>query len=285
MDTHACPNEWCGLQFGHLDVMQALQLGRFDHKLFWHYFLLRCIHPGQERFVTNAEATINALACANRYGKTTLLAGGHFHSNIYKSGAEPRFMDDDGVVDLASFQRERYRTVHTAGEYDQVTEVHNDALSLINDSPRLKAFIKNAPLTKPPHIEFINGARWLFRTLGDNASGIDGKNFYLLSIDEAGWIRNLEEMMGNVLRVRVADVRGRIWIVGTFKPGISKDFFSICRRASAHTGEAIGLDHRTADDDSDGEAGTLDQALVKYAAEFGLDLKAAITEHRKREEL
>jgi hypothetical protein len=283
MDTKVCPNEWCGLPFGHLDPMEALQLGRFDHKLFWHYFLLRCIHPGQEQFVTNAEATVNALACANRYGKTTLLAGGHFHANIYKTGAEPRYVDESGVVDLAAFPREKYRTVHTAGEFDQVTEVHNDALQLINDSPRLKAFVKNAPLSKPPHIEFINGSRWLFRTLGDNASGIDGKNFYLLSIDEAGWIRNLEEMMNNVLRVRVADVRGRIWIVGTFKPGISADFFKICRRAAAHTGAQIGLDHRTDVGDADGEAGSLDQALIRYAAEFGLDLKAALAEHRSRQ--
>jgi hypothetical protein len=166
-----------------------------------------------------------------------------------------------------------------------VTEVHNDALQLINDSPRLNAFVKNAPLSKPPHIEFINGARWLFRTLGDNASGIDGKNFYLLSIDEAGWIKNLDEMMGNVLRVRVADVRGRIWIVGTFKPGISKDFYSIARRAAAHTGARIGLDHRTDSSDGDGEAGTLDEALIRYASEFGLDLRGALAEHRRSQEV
>ena len=275
MDTKVCPNEWCGLPFGHLDVMEALTLGRMDHKLFWHYFLLRCPHDGQERFCRESEATINALACSNRYGKTTLLAGVHYHANIYKTGAEPRYMDDDGVVDLAAFTRERYRTVHTAGEYDQVTEVHNDALQLKNDSPRLSAFIKNAPLSKPPHIDFITGSKWLFRTLGDNASGIDGKNFYVLSIDEAGWIKNLEEMMGNVLRVRVADVRGRIIIVGTFKPGISQDFFKICRRAAAYSGVKIGLDYHA--EDSEGqEAQSLDAALRRYAKEVGLDLDTEI---------
>lgn len=62
MDTHVCPNEWCGLPFGQLDLMEALQLGRMDHRLFWHYFLLRCPHPGQLKFVSESEATINALA-------------------------------------------------------------------------------------------------------------------------------------------------------------------------------------------------------------------------------
>lgn len=280
-DTLVCPNPWCGLGFGHLGWEEALQRGRYDHSLFWHYFLLRCPHPGQLRFVSNAEATINALACSNRYGKTTLLAGGHFHANIYKTGAEPRYLDENGAVDLAAYVREKYRTAHSAGEYDQVAEVHDDALRLIGDSPRLAAFIKNAPLSKPPHIDFINGSRWIFRTLGDNASGIDGKNFYLLSIDEAGWIKNLEEMMGNVLRVRVADVRGRIWIVGTFKPGVSIDFYKIAVRASAATGAALGFDHRAGDDDS--EDTSLDAAVRKYAREFGFDLDGELARLRERE--
>lgn len=282
MDTHVCPNPWCGEVFGQLDVMEALQLGRLDHRVFWHYFLLRCPHEGQLRFCQESEATINALACSNRYGKTTLLAGVHYHANIYKSGAEPRYLDDDGVVDLSAFTRERYRTVHTAGEFDQVTEVWNDALQLKNDSPRLAAFIKDAPLSKPPHIDFINGAKWLFRTLGDNASGIDGKNFYVLSIDEAGWIKNLEEMMGNVLRVRVADVRGRIIIVGTFKPGVSKDFYKIARRAAAYTGARIGLDYRAEEGGDDTATETLDAALRRYAKEIGLDLDAEIAKLKER---
>jgi hypothetical protein len=280
METVTCPNPWCQLTFGDVTWEEALQRGRFDHSFFWHFFLLRCPHPGQLQFVSEAEATINALACSNRYGKTTLCAGGHFHACIYKTGAEPRFMDEDGVVDLEAFKRERYRTVHAAGLWDQVQEVVDDARSLINNSPRLAAFIQDAPLSKPTTFTFINGAKWLFRTLGDNASGIDGKNFYLLSIDEAGWISNLLEMMNNVLRVRVADVRGRIWIVGTFKPGVSKDFFKICSRASSYTGAALGLDHRSdVEGDEESDVISLDAALRKYAKEFGLDLDAAIAEY------
>lgn len=271
VDTVECPR--CGLRFGDVPLLEAMQRGRDDHAFFWHYFLLRCIHDGQLKFVTESNATINALACANRYGKTTLIPGIHFHACIYKTGAEPRYIDENGVVDLAAFQRERYWTVHTAGEWDQTSVTWEEALKLVNESPRLAPFVKSAPLSKPPHIEFINGARWLFRTLGDNGSGIDGKNFYVLSIDEAGWIKNLEEMMGNVLRVRVADVRGRIVIVGTFKPGVSKDFFAICRRAAAYTGEALTLDHRS---DADDTQGGLDAALRRYAKDVGLDLDAEI---------
>lgn len=259
----------------------ALERGRQDKEFFWHYFLNRKPHPGQLRFITEGEATINALACANRYGKTTLLAGEHFHANIYKTGAESRYLDDAGAFDLSAYVKTRYRTVHAAGEWEQTTEVWEDALKLISENPRLAAFISAAPLSKPPHISFINGSKWLLRTLGVNSSGVDGKSFYLLSIDEAGWIAGLEEMMNNVLRVRVADVRGRIIIVGTFKPGVSKDFYKVCVRASAYTGAALGFDHRAHAADADATDFTLDAAIRRYCLEVGFDLDLEIQKARQ----
>ena len=110
----------------------------------------------------------------------------------------------------------------------------------------------------------------MFRTLGVNASNIDGKSLYLISIDEAGWIDNLDEMLRNVLRVRTADVRGVIDIVGTFKPGISRDFYKVCVRASAYTGRAIDFAHGAEEDDDSPQ--TLDAAIGKYLKEFGIDL-------------
>lgn len=264
------------------DAAQALERGREDKEFFWHYFLNRKPHPGQLAFINGAEATINALACANRYGKTTLLAGEHFHANIYKTGAEQRYLDDAGAFSLDDYIKTRYRTVHAAGEWEQTNEVWEDALKLANENPRLAAFVSDMPKSKPPHITFINGSKWIFRTLGANASGVDGKSFYLLSIDEAGWMDRLEEMMNNVLRVRVADVRGRIHIVGTFKPGVSKDFYKICVRASAHTGRGLGFDHRSVDEDAAAEADTsLDGAIRRYCLEFGLDLDAEIAKARQ----
>lgn len=257
----------------------AFQRGRLDKEFFWQVFLNRRPHPGQLKFITESEATINALACSNRYGKTTLLGGEHYHACIYKTGGEPRFLDDDGNFLYDEYRKLRYNTVHTAGEWEQAAEVWDDALRLHKESPYLQAFVKSAPKSLPPHIDFVNGARWRFRTLGANGSGVDGKSFYVLSIDEAGWITNLDEMMSNVLRVRVADVRGRIFIVGTFKPGISKDFYKVCVRASAYTGQGLSLDHRTNEDESD--SGGLAAAIRHYAREFGLDLDSEIAKLQK----
>jgi hypothetical protein len=281
-DTEQCTNPWCGMDLRVSGPDEALSRARIDQIFFWHYFLLRCPHPGQRAFIENANATINALACSNRYGKTTILAGRHFHKNIFKVGAEHLYLDpgEDGYeFNVRNFLRTRYRTVHTAGEWDQAAEVWEDAQKLIAESPRLAMLITSDKKSMPPHINFLGGARWLFRTLGIKGSGIDGKNFYLLSIDEGGWIMDLEEMMRNVLQIRIADVRGQIDVVGTFKPGMSKDFFKICVRASAATGVGISFDHRSQSEGTEvdeDQAASLDEAIFKYAADVGFDLTGEI---------
>lgn len=255
------------------DVLTALQRGRADHQYFASAFLGRTLHDGQLEFVNKAEAKINALATSNRWGKTTVLSEMHFHAGIYKTGAEWRYMQPDGSFDLDSFTALKYETVHTAGEWEQAAFVWEDALKLIMENSRMLApFVGAQPRSKPPHIKGINGWKWSFRTLGTNASNIDGKSIYVLSIDEAGWIADLDEMMRNVLRVRTADVRGRIVIVGTFKPGISRDFYKVAIRASAYTGLAISFDHGTDGTEEASLAVDLDASIRKYLKEFGIDL-------------
>lgn len=226
-----------------LPIDEAMKRGRNDPPFFSHYFLDRELHDGQAEYVTNAEATINILATSNRWGKTTTLAVRHIWRCFYKVGAEPRYLSPAGELDLRAYLEERYQTIHTAGLWDTTALVWKDALK-IAQAPRLKPFIKATPRTLPPYIEFENGAQWLFRTLGDNGEGIDGNSFYYISIDEAGWIKQLRRIMNNVAEIRVADVRGCIDIVGTFKPGVSKDFYAYARQASVHTGRRIGFDHR-----------------------------------------
>lgn len=255
-----------------VDFTDAVAIGRGDQQFFWAYFLGRLAHPGQLSYVTGAEATINVLACSNRYGKTTLLAGRHFHRCIYKVGGEPNYVDEDGVFQADAFRKLKYRTIHAAGEWEQAKHVWEDMHRLIDENPPLEAFVVDRPRSMPPHITFAGGGRTLFRTLGVGSSGIDGDSFYYISIDEAGWIDSLEKMMSNVLRVRVADVRGIIDIVGTFKPGVSKDFYKYAVRAAASTGAGIAFDHRGADDTEPGLG--LDASIVKYAHEMGFDLAA-----------
>jgi len=253
-------------------LLEAFVLGRNDPEFFCHFFMGRNLHAGQAKYMLGAEAKINCLATANRYGKTTLLCGRHFHRGIYKIGAEHRYMNPDGTISMDVFTKLKYETVHTAGEWEQANFVWEDALKVIAENDRIRAFVSAMPKSKPPYISGINGWKWLFRTLGTNASNIDGKSIYLLTIDEAGWIDSLDEMMRNVLRVRVADVYGIIDIVGTFKPGISRDFYKIAVRASAYTGERIDFAHNDDGDEVSGNVQGLEGAITKYCAEFGINL-------------
>jgi hypothetical protein len=192
---------------------------------------------------------------------------------MYKVGAEWRYTDEDLNVDLDIFTSLKYETYHTAGEWEQTKDVWEDGLSLIGLNPRLAAFVSEQPKSKPPYIKGINGWKWQFRTLGNNASGVDGKSIYYLSIDEAGWIVALDEMLRNVLRIRIADVRGIIDLVGTFKPGISRDFYKMAVRASAYTGTAIDFSHASDDEAEDMTAAkSLDSSIEKYLRQFGIDL-------------
>lgn len=251
-------------------LLEAFARGRSDPAFFCHFFMGRTLHDGQAEWMVNAEAKVNCLATSNRWGKTTVLCGRHFHRGIYKVGAEWRYLNEDGTINLDAFTSLKYETVHTAGEWEQAALVWEDATKIIVEQPKIAAFVAAHPASKPPHIKGINGWKWMFRTLGVNASNIDGKSIYYLSIDEAGWITALDEMLKNVLRVRVADVRGVIDLVGTFKPGISRDFYKACVRASAYTGRAIDFSHGS--DDEEGQSTGLNGAIRKYLREYGIEL-------------
>lgn len=252
-------------------LMEAFARGRNDPVFFCDFFMGRKLHDGQAEFMVNSQAKVNYLATANRWGKTTILTGLHSHAGTYKTGAEFRYVDDEGNVNRDAFTKLKYETVHTAGEWEQARFVWDDFQKIVQENRRYAALIKDFPRSLPPHATGSFGWRWLFRTLGNNASNIDGKSIYVLSIDEAGWIDNLEEMMRNVLRVRTADVYGRIVCVGTFKPGISRDFYKGCVRASAHTGRRIDFAHGSDAEDADAPE-TLDQAIAQYVKEFGINL-------------
>jgi len=225
-----------------------LERGRDDIPFFSHYVCRRKLHDGQVDWVNNANATVNVLPTGNRFGKTSTLTIRHTHKAFYKIGAEPLYMIENPQhtydFDLERYLQTKYYTVHTAGLWDQAKLVWEDFRKMVRDSKRLQAFIADMPRTLPPHVDFANGSRILFRTLGDNGEGIDGHSFYYVSIDEAGWITNLEEILNNVGRLRVADVLGQIDIVGTMKPGISRDFYRYARRAAIETGAHVIFDHR-----------------------------------------
>ena len=267
------------------DLLEALARGREDVPFFAAYFCDRRLHDGQVDWVTNANGTINLLLTGNRWGKTSVCTIRHCHALFYKIGAEHRYTGPDGELDPLAMFRLRYRTIHCAGLYETAEMVWDDFCALVRDNPRLGAWVKQPiPRTKPATVEFINGARWLFRTLGDHGEGIDGNSFYLITIDEAGWEPRLAKIVDNVARIRVADVGGRLDLVGTAKPGLSQEFFEIALRAQAYLGDTRALDHVP---ESRGPAVLsqgvhIDPAVHGYALDAGVDLEAVVAAWHQR---
>jgi hypothetical protein len=206
------------------------------------YFLEQQLHDGQAEWLLNAEATTNVLCTGNRWGKSFMVAARHLHRNFYKLGAEWRYIDPiTGDVNLQDYRDCRYSTLHCAQGWDTVQLVWEPAWALC-DKPRLKPFIKTRPRSGFINISMVNGAKWWFRTLGEAGQGVDGTSLYLISIDEAGWMQNLGWILDNVLRVRVADVQGMVDLVGTMKPGISRDFHREATLAAVYSGKKVTVD-------------------------------------------
>ena len=267
--------------------LNALVRGRHDHEFFGAVFLGRKPHPGQLEVLEQGMATVNILPTSNRWGKTTVLPHIYSHGCIYKVGAEDRYMAWDEIrlawkIDQRAFNTLRYHTIHTGGDWETASLVWDEMHKLLKDAPNFRPFVIDAPRSLPPHMNFYNGARLKFRTLGHDARGIDGNSFYIIGVDEAGWIEDLENMLQNVIRVRVADVRGRIYLVGTMKPGISKDFFKESVRAAIRTGQSVVLDHRSeVDEDEEGTGGGLAAGIRKLCLQAGVshdELDAALRE-------
>lgn len=267
----------------HDELFEALARGREDPCFFADYFCGRKLHDGQAEWVNGANATINLLLTGNRWGKTSVCTIRHLHSCFYKIGAEPRYTTPDGEIDPGAMFRLRYKTIHCAGLYETAEMVYEDMRAIVRDNPKLGSWIvQPIARTKPHAVDFVNGSRWLFRTLGDHGEGIDGNSFYLVTIDEAGWEPKVAQIVDNVARIRVADVRGRLDLVGTAKPGVSQQFFEIALRAQAYLGAHASLDHQPDGDRPHGgtlegrRGPRLDPIVIGYANAAGIDLEGLL---------
>lgn len=220
---------------------EAVQRGRDDVEYWVETFLGQKLHAGQLEWMENAEATINVLPTANRWGKSHLIGIRHLYRAFYKMGSEWRWLGPDGAADPQAFVKTKYKSLHCAQGWDTTALVWEEMLTLIA-LPGLAPFIKAAPRSMPPYIQLTNGAKILFRTLGPQGQGIDGTSLLYVSIDEAGWISNLKTIMDNVVLIRIADVQGMVDLAGTMKAGISRDFFQYAKRASVYTGRNITFD-------------------------------------------
>ena len=174
---------------------------------FAKYMLKTGPHPGQKVWLENSTKPINVLVPGNRWGKTYVIAMSHIWHNAFKIGLEG----------LPPEQRrtEDYATVSTAPSFDQASLVYK-AAKLLLSTAAMAPLVKRFRATPFPSIEFRNGSTMHVRSLHDDARYVDGHGYRFLSIDEAGWIPNLRQLIDSVLLMRLAG-GGKIDLIGTPK--------------------------------------------------------------------
>lgn len=178
-----------------------------DPVLFANTFLPKRPHPGQTTWLRNSVQPINVLVPGNRWGKSTIIAEKHIWKCIFKQGLRP--------MSASEWKAAQYETISVAMSADQAAIVFKEAKSLLMDSP-LKVLVKSMRSTPFPHIIFANGSIFHCRSAHDDGRYIDGHAYRYLSIDEAGWITQLKNLMTNVIVMRLAG-GGEIDLIGTPK--------------------------------------------------------------------
>lgn len=173
---------------------------------FAHVFLAKSprSHAGQIQWLTHATQPINVLVPGNRFGKSIVEAMRHIHHNVFKVGvANPK-------------RSTPYETISASVSADQAEIVFNEAKILLSTS-QAKPLVKRIYATPFPRIVFYNGSVMHCRSAHDDGKYIDGHAYRLVSIDEAGWLKNdLKRLMNGVIIMRLAG-GGMIDLIGTPK--------------------------------------------------------------------
>jgi hypothetical protein len=164
-------------------------------------------HPGQVKWLQNSNQPINVLVPGNRWGKSTVIAMKHIHRCIFKVGL-PKMSPEEWL-------RAQYETISVAHSADQAEIVFREARKLLSH-PVMKPFVTSYRTTPFPTIRFFNGAVMHCRSGHDDGRYIDGHAYRYISIDEAGWIDNLKNLVNGVILLRMAG-GGDLDLIGTPK--------------------------------------------------------------------
>lgn len=192
-------------------VQEAMRRAREDPVFFAKAFLGVVPHPGQARWLRDANASINVLVPGNRWGKSFVTAARHAHFAFTKRGLS-------GVRDLQDWMEAPYQTISAGMSADQANIVFR-AIERMFRSPQMAPFVKRFRTTPFPHVVLYNNAIIHCRSAHDGGKYLDGSRYDLVSVDEAGYIPDLKQLMNSVILMRAAG-GGIVDLVGTPK-GIS----------------------------------------------------------------
>lgn len=212
---------------GDLVVPSAETLRRFvirckrDPAFFVRTMLGEDPHPGQRDWLEKADEYVNVLVPGNRYGKSYVIAFRHLWHAWLKVGIP--------FEGQAEWMRAPYQTISLGATDDQARIVYRLIQRFIRH-PVMRPFVISERSSPFPQVKLWNGSIINVRSAAEGGKYVDGHAYRYVSVDEAGWIDDLKELMTNVLIMRLAG-GGRIDLIGTPK-GIGSGLYWYWNRAA-----------------------------------------------------
>lgn len=192
-----------------------------DPDFFVRIMLGETPHPGQKAWLEQARAYINVLRPGNRYGKSYVEGFRHLWHAWLKVGVP--------FVSKEQWLKEPYETISLAVSDDQARIVYR-LIQRFLKAPAIAPFVAADRASPFPHIKLLNGSVIHVRSLAEAGKYVDGHSYRYMSVDEAGWIPDLKEIVTNVLLMRLAG-GGMLDLIGTPK-GIGSGLYWYWNRAS-----------------------------------------------------
>jgi hypothetical protein len=155
-------------------------------------------HKGQIAWLRGSTGFENALVTGNRWGKSEIQAVKLIHRCIFQ--IRPLKYDRPG----------RYRALNVCITIDQAQIIYNKIISLLENSPKLKALVKNTRVTPYATIAFRNGSELTARTSANRGEHLLGHDYDYVNFDEVAYEPQAEAVVEGVLKMRLADRAGML---------------------------------------------------------------------------
>lgn len=213
-------------------LQQALIDGRTDPIAFIEQLLGMRLHDGQKLYLKNAvrlQTRINLLTCANRWGKSTLLACLHIWYNFYKIGIPAA---TGGEKAQLAWEKAEYRTANIAPHsaltepvFKTISQIMTSSFPVKDEKGQMAPnecligwfFLPDRTLNTPPYKQFFDNNSYVeHRSLGaDQGDSLQGKPYGLITYDEGFRSDHLQNEMDDAILPRLADWQGPLHILST----------------------------------------------------------------------
>jgi len=174
-----------------------------DIPFFARNFLCIEPHPGQVRWLEGSRKPENLLVTGNRWGKSFVQAIKIIHHAVFR------------IRDLRYDDCGKYHIVTACITLDQARIIFNTVVRILNSTCRIEGLIKKYTVTPYPRLVLGNGAVIDARSTQRRGEYLLGNDYDYFIFDEVAFDPEAEYVVNEVIKMRLADRRGKLDLVST----------------------------------------------------------------------